>query len=168
MDTRPRTLIVYDATDPSLSPLWSLGSMLSRAPGVGVRSWTRLEAEVKAYNPVHMQFWGHGAPGTPLVDGRGHPSLAVMLVRAAPALRQVWWRACNVHRGRLGRRLAMGLTGLGVESVGHCEVISHPWFWRQRAICALRPGDTPWWPDDGEGLRGCSTFRGSVPRWAYP
>ncbi len=168
-------VLVYDTTErgaPYLSAWWALGSLISGADVVvGADTWA------DAYDRLHelsqpvdlVSVWGHGTAGKPVIAGR-----TVDLVQLGQALRTirptgaVWWRSCEVHRGAAGHAFARAVTErLGCASVGHTAVVSAPNPLVQRGICALRPGETPWWPLDGRGLPSCSTLRMSVPAWAY-
>lgn len=170
-------IVVLDTTAGGLSTLWRLGSLISGADVVvRARTWTEAyEGIGDAMNfattrePVDLQVWGHGTDGAPLIDGVP-VSLAALRreLDGAPARSTVWWRSCSVHRGPRGRLFAQQVCDtLGFSSIGHCVVISAPNPLVQGAVCALRPGQDPWWDPHGAGLRGCSTLRMEPPTWAF-
>lgn len=170
-------IVVLDTTAGSLSTLWRLGSVISGAEVVvRAASWSEAydgigDALERASVPVRLdlQIWGHGDDGAPLIDGHS-VSLAALRreIGVVDRTSTVWWRSCEVHRGPRGRLFAKQTTEvLGCCSVGHCAVISAPNPLVQGAICALRPGQEPWWDPAGKGLRGCSTLRMAVPSWAF-
>ena len=176
---RPLRIVVLDATErraPWLSLWWRLGAAVSGADAVvragswdeAYRGISRALADLGG-RALDLQIWGHGDDGRPLIDG-GPVSLHALhaALGILPKDSTVWWRSCEVHRGPRGQRFAEDAVRiLGCVSVGHCVVVSAPNPLRQGAICALRQGQRPWWPPDGAGLRGCSTLRMAVPRWAY-
>lgn len=165
-------VLVYDTTEraaPWLSTWWALGSLVSRSDLV-IRAdgWpSAYRALARVTLPIDLlQVWGHGDDGRPLLGG-GTVDLDE-LARVLPPTSAVWWRSCEVHRGTRGAWFAVDVTTrLRCTSVGHCVVVSAPNPLVQGAVCALRPGETPWWPVDGAGLRGCSTLRMTIPPWAY-
>lgn len=169
--------VVLDTTEksaPWLSTWWTLGSYVSGADVV-VRAASWPEAydgivEAGAEGRISdLQVWGHGDDGRPLIAGSPPNLLALAAALGPPHPGDtVWWRSCETHRGPRGQMFAAEVVRrLGRTSVGHCVVISAPLPWRQGAICALRPGESPWWPLDGAGLPGVSTLRMSVPAFAY-
>jgi hypothetical protein len=174
--TRPLRIVVHDTAErgwPWLGVWWAIGARVLSGAGVviGARSWEEAYDKLAEIDrPVDLvSVWGHGTAGKPLIDGR-----AVDLVQLGQALRtvrptsEIWWRSCEVHRGAVGHRFAEDVTRIvGCVSVGHTHVISAPNPLVQRGICALRPGETPWWPHDGRGLPGCLTTRMTVPPKAY-
>lgn len=173
-------IIFYDTTETrptSMSPvplswLWKLGVSFSGADLVfPVSSWEEMYdrlAELEVIDDI--QVWGHGRPGGPLIAGR-HPDLVMLAASLAgkttPAT-TLWWRSCDVHRGAVGHAFARRVSLLlDVVSVGHCAVISWPNPLIQKAICALRPEESPWWPEDGIGLKSVLTTTMRVPMKAY-
>lgn len=174
--SRPNLVCLYDDQD-RFSKWWRLGQKVNRTRrDVPATTWTeayeRLAAEQAAAPVTELHVWGHGAPGKPLI-ARRQVNLS-HLQEALPDLQLVWWRSCNVHKGTEGHAFVLDLAGSGIISVGHTEVISAPLFWRQKAVCAYTPqeymaGHSPWWRerDTTQRLRGCSTFRMDVPRFAY-
>lgn len=168
-------VVVYDTTEtgwPWLSRWWAAGARVSGADVViPASSWA------DAYDALHeisrpvdlLSVWGHGTAGAPVIDGR--PVDLVQLGQAMRTIRAdgaVWWRSCEVHRGAAGHAFARRVTErLGCSSVGHCVVVSWPNVAWQGAICALRPGESPWWPFDGRGLPGCLTTTMRPPARAW-
>lgn len=171
-----RTIVVYDKTEdgyPWLSTWWSLGAFFSGADDVfAVSSWGEVYRELSdyPYNIDLLSIWGHGRAGAPLING-AHPLLSSFRSAVDGRLgpkSEIWWRSCDVHKGRAGKRFAESVVEtLGCASVGHCAVISAPNPLWQREICALRPGEAAWWSNSGSELPGCSTLRMTVPKKAY-
>lgn len=173
-------IVVLDTTErsaPWLSTWWRLGSVVSGADAVvRASSWAAAYdgiadamVDLRWPDPLDLQVWGHGDDGAPLISGRpvNLPRLSEVL-GVVPERSTVWWRSCEVHRGPRGQRFAADVVRtLGCTSVGHTHVISAPNPLRQRGICALRVGQTPWWDPQGKGLRACSTLRMTVPAFAY-
>ncbi len=178
--SRPTRIVIRDAAEPShLRYWWAIGAAVISGADVvlAVRSWdeayTRLEAVVRKQGlvgrPVDLQVWGHGYQGAPLIAGKAVslPMLADALVLTHESS-TVWFRACDVAEGPAGHRfMAEAVVEIGCTVVAHCAVISLPYPWEQREICALRPGEPVWWSLSGEELQSCSTFRMTVPAWAY-
>lgn len=175
-------IVVIDTTAGALSSAWSAGLAISGAghkirAGSWVEACKALEAavdEVYVDNGpdivVDLQFWGHGNDGAPMIDGKP-PRLADLAIALGGVLDErssVWWRVCLAHAGGEGHRFAARVTDkLGIRSIGHCAVISLPNPLRHRAICGLRVGEDPWWPEDGAGLPSCSMLRMEPPEWAF-
>ena len=127
--------------------------------GANYDAIARLEALPE---PVkHLQFWGHGAPGAPLIDGV-RLGLGDRLERFVAACRfkprsTVWWRACDVFGGEAGHRFALRFCEVaGCGHAGHTRIISAPWPIYQSGGHGLRPDKAPHWSasegeDDGDG-----------------
>ena len=170
MGSRGRVMIFDSGARPRVLPLaWRAGSLIDGARSYGVRSWGEAYAQLQAHRVSHgpireIQVWSHGYPGRPMIGPDG-PDLDALRSAAGDQLSLIWWRSCDVHRSHRFARDASRI--LGATSVGHCAVISAPIPWQQRAICALRPGEDPWWDPSGEGLRACSALRMRVPDFAY-
>lgn len=167
-------IVAYDTTEkqfPFLSTWWMLGSTISGADArMPVSSWGQLYAKLEAFkgNITHLQIWSHGRPGAPIIAGEQPdlPSLAAAL--GDHEIEQIWWRSCDVHRGTMGANFAARVVRtLRCESVGHCAVISAPNPLWQARICALRPGETPWWGPIEEDLHGVLLTTMTVPSHAY-
>lgn len=162
---RSRVAVIYDTTAGLLSRLWRLGVAVDQIPyAVGVAELDPFDAAVRALTAkgvLEFHYWGHGAPGRPKVGGR------TISPYSLPYHTVWWWRVCSLMAGDLGREFALAAAQCGITTVGHTVKISTPVPWRQRRICALRAGERVWWPEDGKGLRGCSTFRMQIPPWAF-
>lgn len=168
-------VLVYDTTQtgwPPLSALWRTGALISGADVVIPASgWAdAYDALAEIDRPVdQLQVWGHGYPGQPLINGR-----SVDLVQLSQSLRtihprtEVWFRACDVAMGQSGHTfMRAAVARLKCTVVAHCAVVAWPNPAWQAQICALRPGEDVWWSLSGDELRGCSTFRMTVPAHAY-
>lgn len=169
---RPGLVVLRDASaDPSILPAaWAVGSLFDGTRhSYPVRSWGDAYDELETHRQEHgdileLHLWSHGTRGAPLIDRRA-PDLRDLADAVGDRIQRVWWRSCDVHRDH---DFAFEVTEhLGADSVGHCAVISAPLPWQQRAICALRVGEAPWWDPSGEGLRSCSALRMSIPEFAY-
>lgn len=186
-------IVVRDDSERSyLWWFWWLGAALLARPYrvIAAREWSDVYGplgDAAAAAPpgtthLDIQVWGHGDDGAPMINGSGPvlAEIAVALRRAPPIPRvSIWWRSCSVHRGSYGAAFAYRVSGYGVESIGHCDLISLPNPMRQRAVCGLRAyhggddrpraydgGDdrpVPWWPTDGAGLPFVRTLRMRVP-----
>lgn len=181
----PLRIVAHDAEEsgwPFLGVWWAVGAAVLSGADVRIaaRSWAeaiaRIESAVRR-NPgraVDLQVWGHGYQGSPLIAGEElRPHLRALAYALAPAPREddgttVWFRACDVAEGTRGHTFMRdAVAALGVPVLAHCAVISLPYPWEQREICALRPGESPWWSLSGSELPSCSTLRMSPPRFAF-
>jgi hypothetical protein len=168
-------VLIYDTNErgwPFLSTWWALGSLISGADYViAAETWAdAYDGLAEIDQPLDLvSVWGHGDDGRPLIRGRSVDLVELgQSMRTADPGTELWWRSCQVHRGAKGQRFAEDVTRIvGCVSVGHCVVVSAPNPLWQGAICALRPGQRPWWPADGAGLPGCSTLRMTPPPKAY-
>lgn len=166
-------VLVLDDTD-QLSIFWRLGSLISGADVViRASSWADAYAWLTALErkpePLHLQVWGHGFSGAPLIDGlRVHlPALSRALGPLTPD-DTVWFRSCDVARGVGGQTFMFAAANtLGCSVIAHCAVVSAPNPLWQREVVGLRPKQQPWWPADGAGLPGCSTLRMNPPPFAF-
>lgn len=162
-------VVALDATD-RLTPFWRLGSLVSGADlVVRAASWEDVYDALAPLAGVRdLQIWGHGFSGAPVIDGRRVDLLELGRAWHPAAGAVVWFRSCEVAKGVTGQTFMRDAARvLGCSVVGHCAVISSPNPLWQREIAGLRPGQEPWWPPDGAGLRGCSTLRMSVPDHAW-
>lgn len=169
------TALVYDTTEkgwPWLSTWWALGALVSGADHViPAATWPdAYEGLAAIRGPLDLvMVWGHGNDGTPLING--HTVDLDRLAAALPRLKpesEVWFRSCEVFRGPKGKRFAeQAVAKLGCNVVAHTKIVSAPNPLRQAGLCALRPGERPWWSDTGDELPGCSTLRMTVPAKAY-
>lgn len=162
-----------------LRTAWSIGTRMFRGRSIGASSWreaySALEEHQTERGPIReVHVWGHGRRGKPYF-GRAADLNIDTLGSVLPEVEVIWWRSCSVHGGDFGKKFAVAITEMtseGVISIGHCVVISAPFFWEQRACCALRPDEEPWWEnqdgiwvheDSGDRLPAISTFRNRVP-----
>lgn len=186
---RNSKVLLYDDTgwspDQGLQQLalvsaWTVGTRLFRGKSIGASSWREAYADLEEHQsengPIReLHVWGHGRRGKPYF-GRAADLDVATLGRVLPELDVVWWRSCSVHGGPMGKKFATAITEMtpnGVISIGHCVVISHPYFWQQRACSGLRPGEAPWWEMREDGvwvnasnltpLPAVSTFRSRAP-----
>lgn len=162
------------ATQAVLSTAWACGSRAFPGRSIGADSWSEAYALLAEHRRDRgairtLHVWGHGRAGRPYLGPRGRVDLQQLADAVGRGLELVWWRSCNVHRDP---DFAHAVTRtLGAISVGHCEVISAPYFWSQRAVCGLWPGEEPFWRkvdgvwvnDRGRALPAVSTFRARAP-----
>jgi hypothetical protein len=167
-------VLLYDKTD-KLTPFWAMGRILSRWDAViAATSWRDAIEQLAALpRPVtHLQFWGHGAPGMPGIDGIALGNQLVDFVGACrfPPEATVWWRACNVFQGPAGQQFAKHFCKVAkCGHVGHTRVVSAPWPIYQSGGYGLRPGQMPHWSAEDSGGSGprkpntCLVTRMTVP-----
>lgn len=184
--TRPLRIVVHDTAErgwPWLGVWWAIGARVLSGAGVviGARSWgeacLRIDSAVRRNlgRPVQLQIWGHGYQGAPLIAGEPLSPYLRMLSDAIARPggepddgSSVWFRSCDVAEGPRGHAFMRdAVAKLGVPVIAHCAVISLPYPWQQREICALRPGEDVWWSLDGSELPACSTLRMAPPAWAF-
>ena len=167
----------------ALTRAWRVGTRVFPGVSVGAISWKNALNKLGKHQAEHgleiveLHVWGHGNDGWPAL-GPGPTVVPAELGAACPGLEAVWWRSCEVHRGPDGRKFAediVEITDNGCVSVGHCEVITAPLPWEQRAVCGLRPGERAHWrsvngvwcsvaPDRAPiELPAVSTFRPNIP-----
>jgi hypothetical protein len=179
--TRPLRIVVHDTAErgwPWLGVWWAIGARVLSGAGVviGARSWEeafrRIASAIRRNpgRPIDLQIWGHGYSGAPLIDGDGPHLLSFAhAIEGAPREGStVWLRSCDVAEGPRGHSwMTQAVAALGVPIIAHCAVISLPYPWQQREICALRPGETVWWSLTGSELPACSTLRMRPPAFAF-
>jgi len=168
-------VLVYDTTErgwPFLSTWWALGALISGTDEkIAAPTWADAYLQLaKIRQPIDLlMVWGHGTAGRPLINGRAVnlDKLAQSCTTLRPES-EVWFRSCEVFRGQKGKRFAEdAVAALGCNVVAHTKVVSAPNPLWQRGLCALRPGERPWWTDEGDELPGCSTLAMRVPPKAY-
>jgi hypothetical protein len=90
------------------------------------------------HKPDHVQYWGHGAPGRPVVGGKD-------LVADHPAWKSVkksvWFRTCLVAQGEKGHAFMNELAALDLDVFAHLAVIGpiHSY------LVGVRGGEKAWW-----------------------
>lgn len=170
-----RVVLRHRSARPRILPvLWGAGAAVDGAWSYGVDTWAEAYRVLDDHRRrrgsiTELQVWSHGYRGRPEL-GDGGPELPRLARAVGTDLVRVWWRSCDVHRSHSFAIETVQI--LGAESIGHCAVISAPWPWQQRAICAYTPAELaqgldPWWPKDGAGLRACSALSMRVPAHAY-
>lgn len=172
-------VMLFDRTD-RLTPFWRAGRVLSRWDAViPAGSWAEASQRIaqavrKHKRPVtHLQFWGHGTEGSPLIDStRLRGDRLTEFVEACDFRPEsvVWWRACDVFHGKAGHYFAkLFMAHAGCAHVGHTRLISAPWPIFQSGGYGIRPGEEPHWSIDDDGGSGprkpntCLVTRMSVP-----
>lgn len=89
----------------------------------------------------HLQIWGHGGPGAPLIGNQAlDPSEQAW---RACARGTVWFRSCKVAQGSAGRAFLGELALRGVNAAGHISnigALGHSY------LVGVRAGARPWWP----------------------
>lgn len=158
------------ATSRILGASWALGSRAFFGLGrydlvVPATSWIQvadlLSTMALAEKVDEIQFWGHGTPGAPIINGEPlwrhalspeHPLHVVM-----EAFRDVthpdsvlWWRSCSVFAGNRGIRYAQQVANfIGCRHAGHTHIIGFPW---HSGLHTVGPSEGPMWsPDEGDG-----------------
>lgn len=178
----PLRIVVYDAAEkgfPWLGVWWAIGAtVLSGADvKIGARSWVEAIARIESAvhrrpdRAIDLQIWSHGYQGAPLIAGEGLRPHLRALANALPWATEgttVWFRACDVAEGARGHAFMRdAVAELCVPVIAHCAVISLPYPWQQREVCALRPGEAVWWSLTGSELPSCSTLRMKPPQFAF-
>ena len=90
----------------------------------------------------HVQLWGHGAPGKPLIDGQPLDERNVAWAACKGAT--VWFRMCHVACGDEGKRFMRGLGQWGASPVAHLALIGP--LLSQSYLVGLDAYCAPWWP----------------------
>lgn len=159
-------LIIYDTTDRVLSPIWRAGARLYRVMGwadhaVGVKDWPTFWSAARMNAPREVQLWGHGGPGYPLIAGRWMDEADALL---HPATTHLWFRACSVFCGTLGRRFAGRMADqLQVDISAHTHQIGQWGF--QSGLHTHQPHQIPAWSamDGNDGTADVPISRRSGP-----
>ena len=174
---RGRTLLIVDKTQESIVGLtWRVGAQLFKkhfdtvvfAPNPGT------VYDVLASYPHggldHIQVWGHGAPGVPMINGKGLDPGDIAWSAAAGGV--VWFRSCKVLQGLEGHEFTKALTRRGVSVAGHLSNIG--WMGSQSNLVAVRAGQQPWWPVTAKPEASRPWFPRTVmaldmrlPEWAF-
>lgn len=154
--SKPYRIMAYDDTYRNVTfgveATWRAGSVLFRPwfdKVVAAKSWEDVLAAVAdawkgagAGRPIELQFWGHGAPGRPLIGGVGPETKDTRWAK----VHTVWFRCCSVFRGERGDEFAFQLTRQGCRVVAHTVVIG-----AQAGAQSYMYGATkdilPWWPN---------------------
>lgn len=165
-------VLLFDETAGALSWVWRNTAWVGGFDAVvPARSWhgALLELERLTHQSdkrvLHLQFWGHGQSGRPLIGGTRLHSLGDL--RAAARLAygsEVWWRACDVFSRASGADFALQAVyeTQGAAHVGHTRVVSWPWPMLQSGGYGLRSGEDVWW-DPYEGVADDGRSLGSHP-----
>ena len=167
-----RRLLIFDATGGPLhtaDPWFGIGARFFAGAFdavVAARTVLDVYGALERHEPSHVQVWGHGAPGAPLIAGN-----ALLATDGAwGACREVWFRSCYVASGLRGQRF-MHKLARSCDVVAHLGVIGalgHSY------LVGLRAADTPWWDDELApkspapwAPRTVSAFQMRLPPWAY-
>lgn len=134
-----------------LKTSWVVGCWIQKLFGAvdavyGASSWEDALRWLKdRHDPLtHIQFWGHGSPGT-LWNG-GIPTHEETFLVLKPMLvpeTVLWFRACSVFQGQRGHDFSKRLAdGLGCTIAGHTRVIGV----FQGGLHTRKPHTEPSWP----------------------
>lgn len=170
-------VLLYDATQigkgsRQLSLIWAVsgrfvGGFDHRIAAVSWSQAIRAIEEIRSESKIsQVQFWGHGSPARPMVNGQGLSPAAMTDLSGVGQFDPdaiVWFRGCEVFEGRYGQRFAQeSAAALKCKVVGHTRVVSgnekgipslRTVFW-QSGCYGLRPGETPHWLESDHGGSG--------------
>jgi hypothetical protein len=104
----------------------------------------------------HVQVWGHGFPGHPVIalpKGKSPQGVFEQHTLYPPnaawdACRggSVWFRSCSVAQGSRGHRFMAAFAAIGINVVAHLGVIGT---WAMHSyLMGVRAGTAPWWSVD--------------------
>ena len=125
----------------------------------------------KAQGDIELHYWGHGAPGAPLVNDRPPP----IHDWRWSAIGTVWFRCCDVFRGAKGADFARELAARGCRVVAHTVVIGAK-YGAQSYLYGVRAYGHAWWPAvpvNGATLshplypRTVMFWNQQIPDWAF-
>lgn len=178
MSSSSKALLVYDATEPGLlGKSWSTGSALFRGSFDEVVAAKSVEDVYAALRRrpksslKHVQVWGHGAPGAPLIGKKAiradDPSWAAVEGGT------VWFRSCSVMSGFEGGVFAETFAHHRIDVAGHLGLIG-PWATHSHLVGLLHERKTAWWPNNtnvGPSApwkpRSVSALTMRLPEWAF-
>lgn len=147
-----------DVSKKYLSFFWAAGGKIGNFDHViPVSSWDEACDKILLLPDMrihHIQFWGHGYAGNPVINGGG-----MRVTDFKDAIRgrmfphdELWLRACDTFKGPAGHAFAKRLVDtLDISVVGHTRVISAPFFTHQSGGQGLRPGQSPRWDINDSG-----------------
>lgn len=85
-----------------------------------VRSVEQAMQALVEHTPQHVQIFGHGSPGRPLIGGKSLPAIDI---RWAMVSRSVWFRSCAVAQGARGIAFMETIAAHGVDVAAHLSNI---------------------------------------------
>lgn len=169
--------VVHDSTAGFLTATWWMGDLFDRTTYHGTASsWAGVARYLRGLADHgakirKLQMWQHGYFQGPVIDGRLPTDQELRDIKAAaPHLREVWFRACDVGRNPANVERLTRL--LEADVVCHCVVISAgepvtgwfakiwPWkrkvkFWSHDRGVGLRRGQRAWWDPSDSSLPSC-------------
>jgi hypothetical protein len=119
----------------------------------------------------HVQFWGHGAPGAPLINQKpirvSDPSWSAVVGGT------VWFRSCDVMSGMDGGAFAEGFAFKNIDVAGHLGVIG-TWGMHSHLVGLLHEEKTAWWSNTAKvgdsapwAPLTVSALTMRLPEWAF-
>jgi hypothetical protein len=171
-----RILVVDAAEESFVGSSWRAGAAVFKASFHDVimaESLDEVYEEFAGREPgdvSHVQVWGHGRSGQPLIAGRvfkaGHASLDSLKGAS------MWFRSCNVMQGENGHDFAATLADRGIDAVGHLSLIGNMGL--QSYLVGLHAGDEPWWSKTLNPARSApwaphtvTALAMSLPTWTF-
>lgn len=146
-----KRILLYDDVDTSPAGLaWRAavflygGSFDVVVPCVSVNSVYRVLRE-RADDIEHMQVWGHGLPGKPLIALQPLDETRNEWIGARGA--SVWFRSCRVASTYAGQQFMNGLAQWGISPVAHLSKIGGTLL-SQSYLVGIHDGARAWWPVD--------------------
>ncbi len=173
-----RRVLIYDASPGNgfLGAVWALGAHVLSASFdrvIGVRSVEEFFVALTTIDGAeHMQLWGHGAPGAPIIGEEVINPNDQRWTNLKGA--EVWFRSCSVLQGASGYWFARTLSlQFNLSVAGHLCVIG-TWGMHSQLV-GIRSGQAPWWPQHagvGHGStpwapRTVTALRMSLPKWTW-
>lgn len=169
-----KSILLYDNTGSDfVSKTWRAGAVLFSHMFYKVVACNSIKDfvdcsgfDIKKGDDVRVQFWGHGAPGSPLIGGK---AIEIYDVSYADS---IWFRCCSVAQGKEGIKFCQELADLGVDVVAHTDVIG-TWGCHS-GLVGVRAGRKVWWKEDD--FRGASnpflprtipSIKMDIPNWAW-
>ena len=178
MASKAKSILFYDAVEQSfVGSSWSVGAKLFKGSFdevVPVKTPDDVYAALKKHprcSLKHVQVWGHGAAGAPLIDRKAlHPDDSSW---AAVESGTVWFRACSVMAGLDGQAFAEAFARRNIDVAGHLGVIG-TWGMQSYLVGLLHQEKTAWWPGNvaaGDSApwkpRTVSAAHMKLPEWAF-
>ena len=178
MATSAKSILFYDAVEPGfIGKSWATGAALFKGSFDEVVAAKTTEDVYEALRGhtrsslKHVQVWGHGSPGSPLVHGK--PLRPHDPAWGAVEGGTVWFRSCSVMGGLDGIAFAEAFARRGIDAAGHLGVIG-TWAMQSYLVGLLHDEKTAWWPSNvvaGDSApwkpRTVSAVTMRLPEWAF-